>query len=130
VTPVVPGVQGLITPVLSTGPVAIEALLAPEPVLPASEVVPAIMLADDGFWLAMAAVCWQAGLASGDIAMLCANAEAENAMPIATAAEKIYRDIRSSKISLPRTGARLTYLWRLQSQNSPQFAIRRFVIDN
>jgi hypothetical protein len=79
-----------------------------------------VVVADDGFWLAVAAVCRQAGLASGDMAMLCANAEADSAIPIATEAEKMNRDIRSSKISLPRIGARLTYLWRCRIKNSPQ----------
>jgi hypothetical protein len=89
--------------------VAIEALLAPVPILPESELVSAIVVVedDDGvFGVATAAVCWQVGLASGDMAALCANAEAESAIPMATEAEKMNRDIRSSKISLPRTGAR------------------------
>jgi len=47
------------------------------------------------------AVRVQAGLASGEVAV-CANAEAESAIPIATEAEKIIRDIVSSKNSLPQ----------------------------
>ena len=46
--PVVAGAQGLFTPVLSTGPVPMEALLAPAPVLPLSELVSAIVVFEDG----------------------------------------------------------------------------------
>lgn len=52
--PVVPVTHGLFTPVLSTGPVAIEALLAPDPLFPAPLDVAAIDV-----WVAvpLAGVC-------------------------------------------------------------------------
>jgi hypothetical protein len=43
------GTQGLIGPVLSVVPVPIAALLAPEPAFPASELVSAIVVEEDGF---------------------------------------------------------------------------------
>jgi len=42
-----PGTHGLLTPVLSTGPVAIDALLAPDPAIPPSLVEPAIEVVGD-----------------------------------------------------------------------------------
>jgi hypothetical protein len=108
-SPVVPGTQGLITPVLSVLPVPIDALLAPVPVFPESEEVAAmfVVCVDDGFCAASAAVWLQAGLAEGG---LCANAAPEKATPSASEAEKINRDIISSRIALPR-GARFSYVW-------------------
>lgn len=90
-----------------------------------------VVVADDGFWLAVAAVCWQAGLASGDMAVLCANAEADSAIPIATEAEKMNRDIRSSKISHCLALARGPLICDSDaSKTACKIAISRFVIDN
>jgi hypothetical protein len=96
VSPVVPGAQGVITPVLSVFPVPKEALLAPVPAFPESDVV-AAMLAfceADGFCDAIDAVRLQAELVAGGV---CANAVAESATPNASEAEKINRDMVSSK---------------------------------
>ncbi len=82
-------------PVLSVEPVPIEALLAPAPVFPESELVSAMVVVDEAFWPANGAVRAQAGLAFGAV---CAKADAESARPIATVAdatvaEKMKRDI-------------------------------------
>jgi hypothetical protein len=110
VWPAVPGTQGLLTPILSVFPVPIEALLAPVPVFPESEVVAAMLVVcdDAGVCEAIAAVRLQAELAEGEV---CANAAPDSAMPQASEAEKINRDMGSSKNSLARV-ASLTYLWR------------------
>jgi len=47
VSPVEPGAQGLMTPVLFVGPVPIDMLLAPEPVFPESELLSAIVAAEE-----------------------------------------------------------------------------------
>jgi hypothetical protein len=101
VLPVEPGTQGFITPVLSVLPVPIDALLAPVPEFPESEEVAAMVVCVEGFCVAIVAVRLQAAVAEGGV---CANAAAEMATPIASEAEKINRDIISSKISLPRGG--------------------------
>jgi len=92
VWPAVPGTHGLLTPILSVFPVPIDALLAPVPIFPESEVVAAMLVVcdDDGVCEAIDAVRLQAGLAEGAV---CANAAPEIARPNASEAEKIIRDI-------------------------------------
>lgn len=127
VWPAVPGTQGLLTPVLSVFPVPIDALLAPVPVFPESEVVAAMLVVFDGDGVCEAtdAVRLQAELAEGEV---CANAAPEMARPNASEAEKIIRDILSSKNSLPRV-ARFTYLWRPCSQNHSEIWNKQYLID-
>ena len=67
-----------------------------------------VVCVDDGFCAATAAVRLQAELAEG---ALCANAAPERPMPSASEAEKINRDIISSRISLSRC-ASFTYVWQ------------------
>lgn len=77
-------------------PVPIDALLAPVPVFPGSEVVAAMFAVwlEEGFCAALIAVWVQALLAEGEV---CANAGTERTTPIANDADKTNRDMVSSK---------------------------------
>lgn len=84
-----------------------------------------VVCVEDGLWDAIDAVRLQTGLAEGGV---CANAAADMATPNASEAEKINRDIISSRISLPRR-TRVTYVWRPDIQNHLEIWNEQYLID-